>query len=137
MERTLIKQLKEKSNKQALIKARAINIRKLGKITFILAQDRTGTIQVVCEKPSNAKIGDIIEIIGIVKKDERAKGNFEINAQKEKIISSNVEDLPFDIAKNELNLDLNNLLNYRTLSLRHKKTQAISKLYDLLLKEYL
>ena len=44
--------------------------------------------------------------------------------------------MPFDLAKNDLNLNLSTLLDYRTLSLRHPKVQAIFKLYDILLKGY-
>jgi len=136
MKRTLINQVSKNLGKKILVKGRVINLRRLGSISFVLLQDRSATIQVVWEKELAAKTGDIVELIGQVKKDERAKGNYEILGKEIKVISTSVEDFPFDLSKNELKLDLNNLLNYRTLSLRHPKIQAIFKLYDLLLKNY-
>jgi len=44
--------------------------------------------------------------------------------------------MPFDISKNNLNLNVDTLLDNRTLSLRHPETQAIFKLYGLLLEGY-
>lgn len=136
MARTLIRQVSKSLGKKILIQGRAINVRKLGRISFVAVQDRTAIIQVVFEQEIEIKAGDIIKIIGMVRQDERAKGNFEILAMETEIISTNIADLPFDLAKKELKLDLNNLLNFRPLSLRHPKIQAIFKLYDLLLKNY-
>ena len=136
MKRTLIQQIKDNLGEEVLIMGRAMNIRKLGGLCFIAIQDRTGMVQIVFQKATEIRLGDAVQIIGTVKQDKRAKGNFEILAKDAKIISTNIEDLPFDLAKKELNLHLNNLLDYRPLSLRHPKVQTIFKLYDLLLKEY-
>jgi len=73
---------------------------------------------------------------GLIKKDERAKGGYEMKGEKIEVVSSIIEDLPFDLSKNDINLNLPTLLDYRTLSLRHPKIQAIFRLYDLLLKSY-
>ena len=136
MERVLINQLSKKIGEEVLIFGRILNTRKMGGICFIFVQDRTGTVQVVFEKEINTKTGDAVQATGIVKKDERAKSGFEISGQEIKVISTCVQDLPFDLSKGELKLDLNNLLNFRPLSLRHPKVQAIFRLYDLLLKNY-
>jgi len=93
-------------------------------------------IQVVFDKGTEIKIGDSVIIEGSVKKDERAKGGYEIKGEKLEIASNIIEELPFDLAKNDLNLNLVTLLDNRTLSLRHPKVQAIFRLYDILLKSY-
>ena len=136
MERTLIKNIAEKDGDKALIKGRIFNIRNLGNILFLVVQDYTGMIQVVFDKGTEVKIGDSIVIEGSVKKDERAKGGYEIKGEKLEIASTIIEELPFDLAKNDLNLNLVTLLDNRTLSLRHPKVQAIFRLYDILLKSY-
>lgn len=136
MERTLIKQISEKEGSKALIKGRIFNTRNLGNIVFLVVSDYTGTIQAVMQKGTEVKIGDEVSLEGLVKKDERAKGGYEIKVEKIDIISSNLEELPIDLSKNDLNLNLNTLLDYRPLSLRHPKVQAIFRLYDLLLKSY-
>ena len=119
-----------------MIKGRILNMRNLGNVVFLIVQDYTGTIQVVFAKIIEVKIGDSVAIEGIAKKEPRSKYGFEIQGENIKIISATVEDLPFDLAKNDLNLNLPTLLDYRTLSLRHPKVQAIFKLYDIFLKGY-
>ena len=127
MKRTLIKQTFQVGGEKILIKGRIINIRSLGKIIFIIVQDYTGIIQTVWEEKVNAKIGDVVAIEGIVKKEARSKGGFEIQGEKLEIVSSITEDFPVDLSKNKLNLSLAKLLDYRPLSLRHPKIQAIFK----------
>ncbi len=136
MARFLIKDAKQKLNQDVLIMGRVINIRKLSAVTFLQIQDYTGFIQTVWEKEVEVKAGDVVEIEGQVRQDERAKGGCEILGQDIKVLGASVEELPFDLAKKDLNLQLTTLLDQRALSLRHPKVQAIFKLYDLLLKNY-
>lgn len=136
MERTLIRQIAEREGNKALIKGRVFNTRNLGNIVFLVVNDYTGAIQAVTQKGTDVKIGDEVSIEGTVKKDERAKGGFEIKVEEIEIVSSNIEELPIDLSKNDLNLNLNTLLDYRPLSLRHPKVQAIFRLYDILLRSY-
>lgn len=136
MERALIGKISEYEGKETLIKGRVFNIRNLGNIVFLVIQDYTGTIQVVVDKSVEVKTGDAVVVTGLVKKDARAKSGFEMKGEKLEVVSKNIEELPIDLSKDELNLNLVTLLDYRTLSLRHPKVQAIFKLYDLLLKSY-
>ena len=136
MERILINQIQKNDGKKVLIKGRILNTRNLGNIVFLIVQDYTGTIQVVFGKNIGAKTGEVVAIEGVAKKEPRSKYDFEIQGEKIEIISNITEDTPFDLAKNDLNLNLATLLDHRTLSLRHPKVQAIFKLYDILLKGY-
>lgn len=136
MERALIGKIAEYENQEALIKGRVFNVRNLGNIVFLVVQDYTGTIQVVVDKSMEVKTGDAVVITGLVKKDARAKSGFEMKGTKVEVVSKNIEEIPIDLSKEDLNLNLNTLLDYRTLSVRHPKVQAIFRLYDLLLKSY-
>jgi len=136
MTRLLIKDAKQKTGEKILIMGRVMNARLLSNVSFLQIQDYSGVIQTVWEKPIDAKVGDAVEILGEVKIEERAKGGCELLGEELKIISANAEDLPIDLAKKDLNLQLTTLLDWRVLSLRHPKVQAIFKLYDLLLKHY-
>jgi len=91
---------------------------------------------VVFEQEINSGIGEAVIVSGTAKLEERAKGGVEVAAKKIETISKNYEELPFDFASREINLQLNTLLDLRTLSLRHPKVQAIFKLYDLTLEAY-
>jgi len=136
MERILIKELKDKIGQEVRLQGRVLNIRELGGVTFVLVQDYTGAVQTVWDKPVKVGVSDAVELTGKVKKDERAQGGLEVHGQELKVVSSCEEELPFDLAKKELKLQLPTLLDHRALSLRHPKTQAIFLLYDLLLKQY-
>jgi nondiscriminating aspartyl-tRNA synthetase len=136
MKRILVKEINKEKNKKALIRGRVVNIRNLGKVVFLLLQDYTATVQVVFEEEIHLTVGDVVEIIGMIKEDSRAKGGFEVQGKELKILSKVVEEMPFDLAKNDLNLNLATLLDKRTLSLRHPRIQAIFKLYGILLKSY-
>ncbi|MCX6722573.1 MAG: aspartate--tRNA(Asn) ligase [Candidatus Staskawiczbacteria bacterium] len=136
MERILINQTQENDGQKVLIKGRVLNMRNLGNVVFLIVQDYTGTIQVVFNENIEVKTGDAVAIEGTVKKEPRSKYGFEVQGEKIEIVSNITEDLPFDLAKNDLNLNLPTLLDNRTLSLRHPKVQAIFKLYDILLKGY-
>jgi len=136
MERLLIKEISKHEGEKVLIKGRVFNIRKLGNIVFLVVRDYTGVVQVVISKDLEVNNGDSISIEGVIKKDERAKGGYEIKGENLEIIAKNIEDLPFDLEKDDINLNLNTLLDYRPLSLRHPKVQAIFRLYGILLNSY-
>lgn len=136
MNRVLIKEISQNIGQEILIKGRVINLRKMGGITFVLVQDYTGAAQTVWEKEIGIKMGDAVEIIGVVKEEARAKGGFEIMGKEAMVISTSVEDYPFDLSKPNLSVQLNTLLDWRTLSLRHPKNQAIFKLFGLVLESY-
>ena len=134
--RILIKEASSDLERSSLFSGRIINVRKLGGVTFIILEDRSGIVQTVWEKDTSAKSGDIVEIIGTVKKDDRAVGGFEIKGEELKVISEIKIDMPYDPSKKELDLHLSTLLDNRVLTVRHQKVKAIFKLYNIVLKAY-
>lgn len=136
MQRILIDELKNHINEEVLIKGRVMNVRGLSNVKFVLVQDYKGLVQTVWETEIFARMGDAVEILGEVREDKRAKGGVEIFGTELKITAPSIEDLPLDLSKPDLNLQLATLLDYRPLSLRHPKVQQIFRLYDLLLESY-
>jgi nondiscriminating aspartyl-tRNA synthetase len=136
MERTLASDIKNHNGKNILMQGRVFNLRKLGGVNFVLLEDRTGIVQTVWVGGIKTKVGDIIEIIGLVKEDKRAKNGFEIQGDKLKLISSSQIELPYDAAKHDLDMNLSTLLDNRVVTVRHPKIKAIFGLYDILLKSY-
>jgi len=136
MHRTLIKDIAAFEEKELTIKGRILFRRELGNVTFLVIQDYTGTLQTVWDSGVEAKVGETVSCTGLLKKEVRAKGGFELHGNICELLSGNKEDLPFDISSPKLNLQLTTLLDNRTLSLRHPRIQAIFKLYDLLLEGY-
>ncbi len=136
MHRTLIKDLPHAIGKEVHVSGRVFNIRKLGAVFFIVLRDYTGVVQVVFKEEQDVKIGEAVTILGTPREDKRAKGGVELGGEKIAARYKLYEEMPFDISKNNLNLNIDTLLDQRTLSLRHPETQAIFRLYSLLLEGY-
>ena len=136
MDRTLIRELQKLIGREVLIKGRVENVRALGGIYFVIVQDYTGTVQTVWKEMPNIKTGDVLSMEGSVKEEKRAKGGVEVHGIK--IIDSvrATEDLPIDLSKPALSVQLTTLLDHRPLTLRHPTVQAIFRLYALLLEAY-
>lgn len=129
-----------------------VNIRRdHGKLIFIDLRDVSGIIQTIIlpqakeayEKAKEIRSEYIIEITGLVKerpgsaKNEKiTTGRVEIEIEEIKIISKPEGDLPVDISTEEMNLHLDTLLNYRSLTLRNEKVKSIFRIYGEVLKAY-
>jgi len=107
-----------------------------GGIVFLDLRDRSGILQVVCSEKLAEGIKDeyVLEVEGEVEKrpikmvnSELETGQVELKAEKIKILSKS-ETLPFDLR--DLNVSLPTLLDYRPLTLRNKKIQAIFKIKE-------
>ncbi len=136
MERTLIKDLAQLVGKEVSVSGRILNMRVLSGKTFVVFQDYTGVVQAVFASEPALKIGESAILSGVVKADARAKTGVELSEVKIVERYKLYEDIPFDISKNDLNLNVDTLFDQRTLSVRHPKIQAIFRLYDLLLAGY-
>lgn len=118
-------------------------IRDHKKIVFIDLYDRSGIVQVVGdEKLSKLSPQDVIFIKGIVKKrpekliNPKIKtGSIEIEVKELKILA-HAETLPFDINKENLDVGLPVLLDYRPLTLRHQKIRAIFQLQETIVQTF-
>jgi len=138
MERTLVKDTINKIGQTVTLKGWVNTKRDHSKIVFIDLRDRSGLAQIVfwgeIATPAKAlRPEDVVEIEGLIK--ERSKNNInpdletgtvEIEATKLTVLAHSAE-MPFDMGKEDLDLDISTLLDYRSLSFRHPKIQAIFK----------
>jgi len=117
-------------------------IRKLGGISFIVLRDKDGLVQaVVDQKEDNAKLSDlttesVVSIVGEVKKEDRAPGGAEILVKNIDILSAVKEDIPVEINKKEMNVNLDTLLDNRTITLRNPRQRAIFKVQAEILRSF-
>ncbi|MGE6257273.1 aspartate--tRNA(Asn) ligase [Heyndrickxia sporothermodurans] len=103
-------------------------IRYLSKITFLLLRDRKGIIQCILENEwlhFKVENESIVEIIGDVVESKKQKLGVEIHAKNIRVINKSQGDIPFEINQSEIKAGMDHVLNYRTLSLRHEKSQAV------------
>ncbi len=123
-------------------------IRRHGKIAFFDIKDRSGILQVAVldesalDTLSKLHPQDVVKVIGLVKKREEryvnplvSTGSLELEATEISIISEAAE-LPFDMGGKELKLELQTLLDHRTLALRHPKISAIFKVQETIVKSF-
>ena len=146
MERTLIKNLKEKVGEEVLINAVVNVVRQQGKMAFFDFRDRTSVIQgVVFGKP------EVLEVAKEVGVEYSLAVTGVVNQRPEKMVNANVkngdieleitgieilnksEAMPFD-TEAELNIDT--LLDYRPLTLRFTRQRAIFKIQAAIVQAY-
>src|SRR4030067_21420 len=141
MERTLAIDATQKIGGKITLEGWVFNRRDHGKLIFIDLFDRTVVIQLVCgEDASDLNVQDVITVEGEVK--ERGEkninpklptGKVEVKVSKINVLS-HAQELPFDITKENLEVELPTLLDYRPLTLRHPKVKAIFKKSSRLLR---
>ncbi|MBZ9633428.1 aspartate--tRNA(Asn) ligase [Clostridium sp. FP1] len=136
MGRTMVNELENHINKKVEINGWVYRVRKLKTITFIILRDRTGLVQCVVENScmdiSEAKLESVVSIIGQVKESNNALNSFEILIEKIQVINSSIGELPIEINKDELEINLDTMLNNRVLSLRHAKVNSIFKIQNII-----
>lgn len=140
--RTLAIETLQKTGEKVTLMGHIDNVRDHGKITFIDLRDRSGIIQCVGQNLPRVNIQSAVEISGIVNKRPEnmvnkniATGVVEIWIEDLKVLSQ-ADELPFDMGKEVLDLQLPTLLDYRTLTLRHNKVSKIFKVQEGLMEGF-
>ncbi|GAA0126247.1 aspartate--tRNA(Asn) ligase [Clostridium sp. CTA-19] len=140
MNRIMINELKNNMNEKVMIKGWIHRIRKLKSITFIILRDRTGMVQCVLNNKeidiSLMKLESVISIIGIVNNSNNKLNNFEVLVEKLEIINDFIGEMPIEINKDELEVNLDTMLNNRVLSLRHEKINSIFKIQNIIVQGF-
>jgi nondiscriminating aspartyl-tRNA synthetase len=150
MERTLISDAPRMIGQYIKLAGWVNSRRDHGKLIFIDLRDRTGVVQIVVipdkesayQNAKDVRSEFVVEIEGLVKErpggaEKEAKiSKIELEAVKITIVSRVEAELPFDVAKSELDANLNTLLDNRNLVLRNKKINDIFKVYAELIKSY-
>lgn len=121
-----------------------------GQLIFFELRDRSGSIQLVVppeegllEKAKEIRSEFSVKVTGIVKeRPVKAKETTEKTALVEiqvtdiEVLGKPSLELPIDISQKDLDLNLDTLLNNRTLALRHEKNRAIFLLFSEVLRAY-
>ncbi|WP_419743459.1 aspartate--tRNA(Asn) ligase [Paraclostridium dentum] len=144
MKRIMINKLNNYINNEVKIEGWIHRIRVLKSITFVILRDRTGLVQCVIDNKlvnsEDIRLESVVAIKGVVKESKNKLNNFEIEVRKFEVISKCKDELPIEINKEDLNVNLVTMLNNRVLSLRHEKINAIFKVQNVIIngfREYL
>lgn len=139
--RILSSELKDKINNEVVVKGWLHQWRKLGKIAFLILRDRVGLMQVVISDAEQIKeldqlqIGSILEFEGKVASSQSHFG-VEIVEPKVKVMQAVKDVMPIEINKPELNIEIDTALDYRPLSLRSERYQAIFRIQATIVAAY-
>lgn len=109
--------------------------RKLGGLNFLLLRDRSGVAQILVgdekemEKLRGLQVGTVLEVVGLVEKDDRAPGGFEIHNPKLDVLVPVSQEPPIEIDKplSHKSDNLDTLFDYRAIGLRNLQEQAVFK----------
>ena len=131
LDRTLVCDLKNKINEEVCLKGWVYKIRRLSKISFIILRDRTGKVQCVVENSiidfAKIKNESIVCITGKVVKSNNAINSFEIQGNNVELISAVENEVPLEINSSNFNVNLDTVLNNRSVSLRQEKINSVFK----------
>ena len=135
MERTLTTEIASKIGEKVLLKGWLYQLRELGEINFLVLRDRAGLCQAIIEdkaeieKLHGLQVESVIQIEGMVVEEKRASNGAELHECKITILNPVLETPPVVINKKELDLNLETLLDFRPLTMRNIKQQAIFRIH--------
>ncbi|RLI99153.1 MAG: aspartate--tRNA(Asn) ligase [Candidatus Aenigmatarchaeota archaeon] len=132
-ERIYASEAKSRENKEILLRGWASAVRDLGNIVFVVLRDCTGEVQLLAKKDNECfdkikelKREDVIEVIGIPIKNEKASNGVEVKIKEFKLVNS-AEPLPIEFS-GKIETDISKRLDYRFLDLRNIKNKKIFEL---------
>lgn len=140
MNRILICELKNYLNKKVCIQGWIYKIRKLKSITFVILRDRSGLIQCIVNNNeadlTKISLESVVSICGIVKESHNKLNLFEVQVESLDIINEVKHELPIELNKENLDVNLDTMINNRFLSLRHCKINSIFKIQNLIVEAF-
>jgi len=128
MDRTLVKEARQKIGNRIRLCGWVHRIRDLGNLTFVLLRDRSGLIQVVLEGKDHPelRLETVVQVEGRVAPNEKVPGKVEIQEARVEVISAvEYDHLPLSINSGAIKEGLDTILNHRVLSLRNPLVHGI------------
>ena len=130
-------------DKEILLYGWAHEIRDLGGLVFVVLRDREGFIQVTLPKKvvpkdifkyaKKIKRESVIRVVGVVKKEPKAPGGFEVIPSIIEVLNEAEVPLPLDVAE-KVPAELDTRLDHRYLDLRKPRIQAIFRIRHVVLQ---
>jgi nondiscriminating aspartyl-tRNA synthetase len=138
--RTLAADLPPLASSQVMIRGWIHRLRVLARTTFIIVRDCSGSVQ--CVGPTSTlqnarlKVDDAIEVWGVVRRDERARGGIEVDVQSVAVLNQAAALLPFTSSSDISDVGLDILTEYRPLALRNDRVGDIFRVQAAILKHF-
>ena len=130
LESVFINELDKLDNKRVMLRGWVHKITDLSHIVFVKLRDKSGIVQLVCDKDQikNIRLENAIEVIGTKYENEKAPGGIEIKVEEIKVVGKTYyEKLPFEVNSYKNKATLETQLDHRTIALRRPEIRAIFK----------
>ena len=130
LERVFINELDKLDNKRVMLRGWVHKITDLSHIVFVKLRDKSGIVQLVCDKDQikNIRLENAIEVIGTKCENEKAPGGIELKVEEIKVVGKTYyEKLPFEVNSYKNKATLETQLDHRTIALRRPEIRAIFK----------
>ncbi len=128
--RIFIQNVAEFMSGEVCLRGWVYRLRILGKTAFVILRDCSGEAQCVIAsetlKDPKIKVEDVVEIVGAVRAESRAKAGFEIDVHALRVLNRAGQSLPFQSAAKVDEIGLETLVQYRPLALR---TEAVGDIF--------
>jgi nondiscriminating aspartyl-tRNA synthetase len=134
--RTLLSEISRHPGEQIRVCGWVHRIRELGKISFILLRDRSGTAQLVLEGQVDFPVESVLSVTGLVEANQKAPGGYELRAREIEVVARAEPDLPVPVNQEPEKLSLEAVLDNRMISLRNPKILAIFRVQSGILKHF-
>lgn len=109
-------------------------IRKMSTFSFVLLRTKTRVVQCLYSKEfSEFELESIVEEACVIAKaevafEERSKTGYELHLKKITVLSKPSEGLPIVVNQKRVDTSIENLLDYRPITLRNEKERAIFRI---------
>lgn len=112
-------------------------IRKMSGFSFVILRTARDTVQCVCDRQEvlgQLQEENCVELTAEVVKEERARTGVELHITEVNVLARPVEHMPIVMNQKRMEASLENILDYRPLTLRNEKERAVFKIQEGLLR---
>jgi len=137
-ERVFIESLPDFVQKEVALRGWVCRMRVLGKTAFVVLKDCSGEVQCVAAPESiknhHLKLEDAVEIVGRVRREDRAKAGYELDILQVRVLNRSGQHLPFTSFSDLDSMGPETLIEYRPLALRNEVIGNVFRVQAALLK---
>ena len=134
--RTLLAEVAKHAGEEVEVRGWVHRVRELGKISFLLLRDRSGTAQCVLDGKAEVTPESVVIVRGQVAANDKAPGGFEVQVAELQVVARAEPDLPVPVNQDPDKLSLEVVLDHRMVSLRNPKILSIFKVQATILKHF-
>ncbi len=134
--RTLVSELSGKVGSPVSVSGWVHRIRDLGKVSFVILRDRSGSAQLVFSEKPSITLESVIRVDGMASANEKAPGGVEVRVEKLEVLSAAAADLPFPVNQDPGKTSLESILDNRMVSVRNPAILSIFRVQSSILRGF-